>query len=84
MSSIPSQSNKATANTPFFRNLELSQADLDAEEEAEDLERIQHEANKKIAAAKICNENICQEWEDQKWKEEEEEKMREEEDQRKK
>ena len=74
MSSTPSQSNDAsTANAPFFRNLELFQAELDVEEEEEDLKRIQCETNEKFVAARICNEKICQEWEDQKLREEKQE-----------
>ena len=69
MSTMPSQLNEATAaSIPFFRNMELFWADLDVEEEEEDLERIQYEANEKIAAVRTCSEKICQEWEDQKWK----------------
>ena len=86
MSSTPSQENDAaTANAPFFGNLELFWAGLDVEEEEEeDLERIQCEANEKIVAARICNEKICKEWEDWKQKEEEEQKLKEEEDWRQK
>ena len=67
MSSMPCQLNEATANAPHFGNLELFQADLDMEEV--NLEQIQHDVTVKIAAVRIHNEKICQDWEDQKLRE---------------
>jgi len=68
MSSMPSQLNEA-ANVPIFENMELFQVDSDVEEE--DMEQIQHDVNVKIPAARIHNEKICQDQEDQKRKGEE-------------
>ena len=62
-----SQSNEAT-NAPIFGNPELFQADSDVEEEG--LEKMQCNANAKIAAVRICNEKKHQDWEDWKQKEE--------------
>ena len=81
---MPSLSNKViVTNALSCRNPELFQVDLDVEEEG-DLEKIQWEADERIAAVKIHNKKRQLEREDWKQKEEEEWKWKEEEEWKKK